>query len=175
MFTKTALLVISILLFSPAVELEKKTVMNNKIELLMPKDWRPMSEQLIKKKYPGPRPPSLVYSDISGAISIAFNHTDSKASPELLEKYKEALKAGLVNAFPDAVWEEEGIIDINGKKAGFFRVITETSDDRIYNYMVFTDVEGRLMVCSFNCTENKLKTWKPVAAQIMTSLKFPGT
>ena len=146
--------------------------MNNKIELLLPKDWKPMSEALVQKKYPGPRPPSLVYSDITGSVSIAFNHTDSKASPDVLDKYKEALKAGLMNAYPDAVWEKEAITEINGKKVGVFEVFTETADDKIYNYMVFTDVEGRLMICSFNCTENRLKTWKPVAQQIVNSLKF---
>ena len=90
----------------------------------------------------------------------------------MLEKYKEVLKSGLESAYPDAVWEEEGITEINGKKAGFFRVITDTPDDKIYNYMVFTDVEGRLMICSFNCTESRLKIWKPLATQIMNSLKF---
>jgi hypothetical protein len=172
MLLKSVLFSLSLLFISPTVELEKRTVMNNKIELLLPKDWKPMSEHLVQKKYPGPRPPSLVYSDITGGISIAFNHTDSKASSELLEKYKEALKAGLVNAYPDAVWEKEAITEINGKKAGVFEVFTETADEKIYNYMVFTDVDGRLMICSFNCTENRLKTWKPVAQQIMSSLKF---
>lgn len=172
MLLKSVLLTLTLLFFSPMVELEKKIVMNNKIELLLPKDWKPMSEQLVQKKYPGPRPPKLVYSDITGAVSIAFNHTDSKASPEVLDKYKEALKAGLMNAYPDAVWEKEAITEINGKKVGVFEVFTETADDKIYNYMVFTDVEGKLLICSFNCTENRLKTWKPVAQQIMNSLKF---
>jgi len=170
MFIKSLLFLL--VLVSPSVELEKKLLMNNKIEILLPKNWKPMPESLVKKKYPGAKPPSLVYSDISGAISIAFNHTDSKASPDMLEKYKEVLKSGLESAYPDAVWEEEGITEINGKKAGFFRVITDTPDDKIYNYMVFTDVEGRLMICSFNCTESRLKIWKPLATQIMNSLKF---
>jgi hypothetical protein len=54
MLLKSVLLTLTLLFFSPMVELEKKTVMNNKIELLLPKDWKPMSEQLVQKKYPGP-------------------------------------------------------------------------------------------------------------------------
>ena len=164
------LAVIGFLILINPIELEKKIVLDNKVEILMPKGWKTMSEEMIQKKYPGVRPPKIVYSDITGSISLAFNHTESKASPEMLEKYKEVLKSSLVAAYPDAVWEEEGIKEINGKKAGVFRVITEAIDDKIYNYMVFTDLDGKLLICSFNCVEKKLKTWKPVAEQIMNSL-----
>lgn len=171
MFLKSLMLGLTVLFISQGVDLEKRVVMNNKIELLLPRGWKPMNESLVKKKYPGPRPPSLVFSDVTGSISIAFNHTESKASPELLEKYKEALKAGLINAYPDAVWEDEGITEINGKKAGFFKVITETADDNMFNYIVFTDVDGKLLICSFNCTQNRLKTWKALSTQIMNSIR----
>ncbi len=154
------------------IDLEKRTVLDGKVEVLLPKDWKPMKEELIKKKYPGARPPKLVYSDISGAVSIAFNHTDSKANPATLDKYREVLKEGLKSAYPDASWEDEGIRELNGKKVGFFKVTTDTPDDRIYNYMLFTDLNGTLLICSFNCTQGRLKTWKPVAEQIMGSLTF---
>jgi hypothetical protein len=154
------------------VELEKKLVLDNKVEILMPRGWKPMSEELIKIKYPGARPPKLVYSDNTGAISIAFNHTDSKASAETLEKYRDVLKESLENAYPNAVWEESGIREINGKKIGFFKVITDTPADKIFNYMLFTDLDGKLLICSFNCVEKKLKEWRPVAEEMMGSIKF---
>jgi hypothetical protein len=154
------------------VELEKKLVLDNKVEILMPRGWKPMSEELIKIKYPGARPPKLVYSDNTGAISIAFNHTDSKASAETLEKYRDVLKESLEKAYPDAVWEESGIREINGKKIGFFKVITDTPADKIFNYMLFTDLDGKLLICSFNCVEKKLKEWRPVAEEMMGSIKF---
>lgn len=154
------------------VELEKKLVLDNKVEILMPRGWKPMSEELIKIKYPGARPPKLVYSDNTGAISIAFNHTDSKASAETLEKYRDVLKESLEKAYPDAVWEESGIREINGKKIGFFKVITDTPADKIFNYMLFTDLDGKLLICSFNCVEKKLKEWRPVAEEMMGSIRF---
>ena len=169
---KNIFLTITLIALSMPIELEKKLILDNKVEILMPKGWKPMSEDLIKIKYPGTRPPKLVYSDNSGAISLAFNHTESKANPDMLEKYKEVLKESLENAYPDAVWEESGIKEVNGKKMGFFRVITDTPNDKIYNYMLFTDFEGKLLICSFNCVEKRLKEWKPVAAEIMNSLSF---
>ncbi|MFM9907721.1 MAG: hypothetical protein ACKVOW_00160 [Chitinophagaceae bacterium] len=172
LFLKNIFGIVLMMALVAPIELEKKSILDNKVELLMPKGWKPMSQDLIKIKYPGVRPPKLVYSDVSGSISIAFNHTDSKASPSMLEKYKEVLKTSLETAYPDAVWEEDGIKEINGKKAGVFRVITEARDDKIYNYMVFTDMDGKLLICSFNCLEKKLKAWKPLAEEIMNSISI---
>ena len=163
---------ITMVAFFTPIELEKKIILDNKVEILMPKEWKPMSEELIKRKYPGTHPPQLVYSDVSGGISLAFNHTDTKASPAILEKHREVLKTSLENAYPHSLWEEEGIKEINGKKVGFFRLITDTPNDRIYNYIVFTDLDGKLLICSFNCVEKKLKDWKPVAQEIMNSMSF---
>lgn len=172
MWIKSVMLFVCLFTAWEAADLEKRTVLDGKVELLLPKDWKPMKEELIKKKYPGARPPKLVYSDVSGAVSIAFNQTDSKANAATLDKYKEVLKEGLKSAYPDATWEEESIRELNGKKVGIFKVTTDTPDDRIYNYMLFTDLNGTLLICSFNCTQGRLKTWKPIAEQIMGSLTF---
>lgn len=152
------------------IELEQRSLLDGKVEILLPKGWKPMSEDLVKIKYPGAKPPKLVYSDVSGAISIAFNLTESNASQSTIEKYHEVLKQSLEKAYPDAVWEETTIREINGKRMGEFRLITDTYNDKIYNQMLFTDLNGKLLICSFNCVETKLKTWKPIAADIMNSL-----
>jgi hypothetical protein len=172
MFYSKFLLTLFCIPFFFPVELEKKVVLDDKVEILMPKGWKPMSDELIRIKYPGARPPKLVYSDNTGAISLAFNHTESKATKEVLDKYAEVLKQSLEKAYPDAVWEESGMKEINGKKVGFFRVITETPNDRIYNYMLFTDLDNKLLICSFNCVEKRLKEWRPVAQEIMESIRF---
>lgn len=172
MLLKSLVLIAATMLAAFAIELEKTTLLDGKLEILMPKGWKPMSEEMVKIKYPGARPPKLVYSDNTGGISLALNHTESKATADNLEKYKEVLKGSLENAYPDATWEETGIKEVNGKKVGFFKVITDTPKDKIYNYMLFTDLDGKLLICSFNCTEKKMKEWKPVAEQMMGSLVF---
>jgi hypothetical protein len=151
-------------------ELEKRSLLDDKIELLVPKAWKQMSEENVKIKYPGPRPPKYVLSDVTGGISLAFNHTDSKATQTDLETYKGVLKGVMNNAYPNAEWLEDGIKEINGKKVAYYKVITDAQSGRIYNQMFFTDLEGKLLICSFNVVENKMKDWKSTADQIMNSL-----
>lgn len=152
------------------VDLEKLSLIDNKIEILVPKGWKPMSEDLIKIKYPGARPPKYVLSDVTGGISLAFNHTDSRATQDQIELYKGVLKSSLTNAFPEAEWIEDSVKLINGKNVGFCKVITNAQSGRIYNQMFFTDLDGKLLICSFNVVENKMKAWKATADEIMNSL-----
>lgn len=153
-------------------ELEKRSLLDDKIEILVPKGWKPMSEEHIKIKYPGARPPKYVLSDVTGGISLAFNHTDSKATQDQIETYKGVLKSSLTNAFPEAEWIDDGVKEINGKKVGFCKVITNAQTGKIYNQMFFTDVDGKLLICSFNVVENKMKDWKAPADEIMNSLSI---
>ncbi len=170
LFLKNSIATLFVVAFFYAIELEPKTLLDGQITILLPKDWRPMSESLIKIKYPGARPPQYVYSDISGGISLAITATDSRATPQQLEQYKSVLKAQLEQAYPDATWEGDGMKMVNGKKLGYFKLMTDAADTRIYNQMFFTDMKGKLLLMSFNCVENKLKPWRPVADSIMNSL-----
>ncbi len=151
-------------------ELEKRTLLDDKIELLVPKNWKQMSEENIKIKYPGARPPKYVLSDVTGGISLAFNHTDSRATQEQIETYKNVLKSSLTSAYPEAEWIADSVKVINGKKVGFCKVITNTQSGKIYNQMFFTDLDGKLLICSFNVVENKMNDWKSTADEIMNSL-----
>lgn len=159
-----------VVIFFVQAELEKRSLLDDKIEILVPKGWKPMSEDLIKIKYPGARPPKYVLSDVTGGISLAFNHTDTRATQEQIEAYKGVLKSTLSNAFPEAEWLEDSVKMINGKKVGFCKVITNALSGRIYNQMFFTDLDGKLLICSFNVVENKMKDWRISADEIMNSL-----
>ncbi len=169
-FSATLLLVAVFL----APELEQRSVLNDKISILVPKDWKPMPESLKKIKYPGEKPPQLVLSDRSGGLSLAINHTGSKATPKELGRYAQALENSLRNAYPDAIWEGIGNEKINGKQVCYFKVITETADGKIYNQMFFTDLDSTLLIFSFNAIEKRIKDWKPIADSMMYSLRIKG-
>ena len=38
--------------------------------------------------------------------------------------------------------------------------------------MFFTDMEGKLLISTFNCTENSITEWEQTADEIMNSLKI---
>jgi hypothetical protein len=152
------------------IDLEKRTFFDGKVEILMPIEFEKMSEDMMSVKYPNGRRPTLVYTDKTGGVNVAFNHTASKATPDQIDAYKESFVSMFKNLYPSADWKGTGLKEINGKKVGYMELITPAIDTKIYNLMFFTDLDGRLLLCTFNCVERKQTDWIEPAQQIMNSL-----
>lgn len=155
-----------------SVILEKKTVLKNKVEILIPKDFEIMSDEIMRLKYPSERRPTLVYSDKTTGINVAFNHTTNKATQSQIVAYKNSMVSTFKNLYPSAKWIGEGVKLINGRKVGYLELVTPAVDQKIYNLIFFSDLDGRLLLSTFNCVEKKQKDWQGSAHQIMQSLKL---
>jgi hypothetical protein len=168
---KTLLIIISTLFAFSFIDLEKRTLVDNRVEILVPKDFKEMSQDLINIKYPGKNRPKLILTDDGGTTNLAFSLLENPADSTLIEVYKDAIKTSYKNKFPTATWIAEGVTRVNGKKVGFLKLIADAQDQRIFNYLFFTDSEGKLLLGTFNCVEKNMKTWQPMAEQIISSLK----
>lgn len=158
--------------FTVNIDLETKSLLNDKVELKVPKEFDIMSEELIKMKYPSERRPTLVYSNESGGINVALNLTQNQASQQLIPAYKDNFVKTFKNLYPSAEWKNSGVNTINGRKVGYLELVTPAMDTEIYNLMFFTDLDGKLLLCTFNCTKKSIEEWTPTAKEIMNSLKI---
>src|SRR5690606_9734500 len=113
-----------------------------------------------------------VYSNESGGINVALNWTEDKASQELIPPYKDNFVQAFKNMYPSADWKNSGIKMINGRKVGYLELVIPAIDTEIYNLMFFTDLDGKLLLCTFNCTKKSIHEWTPAAKEIMNSLKI---
>jgi hypothetical protein len=168
----TVLTIVLTTAFTVTVDLETKSLLNDRVELKIPKDFDIMPEELMKMKYPSERRPTLVYSNESGGINVALNLTQSQTNQELIPAYKENLVNTFKNAYPSAEWKDSGVRTINGRKVGYLELVTPAIDTEIYNLMFFTDLDGKLLLCTFNCTKKSIDEWTPTAKEIMNSLKI---
>ena len=154
-----------------APKVEKRRLLDGRIELLMPVGFTEMTPESLKSKYPSSKPPQLVITDERGATNVALTWSQSSASQAELSSYKVYLQAALEKAQPKAKWYNQGIQDIDGRQVGYLELLTPVPDGVIYNLIFFTDMEERLLMVSFNCLEEEIAIWKPTAQQIMKSLR----
>jgi hypothetical protein len=166
----TALLAISAGISN--IELVTKSLLNDKVEMKVPKDFDIMKEEMLQLKYPSEQRPTLVFTDEPGTINVALNHIQSKASQASIVLYKDNFLKTFKNVYPSAEWKGSGVLEVNGRKVGYLELVTPAIDTDIYNLMFFTDVEGRLLLCTFNCTKEKMAEWTPVGQQILHSLRI---
>ena len=168
-------LILTIVLFpfitmaQPIIELENKTILNAALEIKIPKGFDIMAEELMELKYPSQRRPTLVYSNKSGGINVGFNLTLQKADQNIIEQYLGVFESSFKNAYPSAEWISAGIKIINGRKIGCLEMITPAMDTKIYNLIFFSDLNEKLLLCTFNCTEKDKSQWEEAAHEIMNS------
>ena len=168
-----AFLLIVVLAFTGAgIEFETKSLLGNKIMLKIPKGFNIMSEEMAVLKYPADRRPTLIYTNESGGINVALNLTSNKAIQAQMPAYKDNFVKAFKNLYPSAEWKQTGVKEVNGRKVGFIEFITPAVDTKIYNLIFFTDLNGQLLLCTFNCTEKNIGQWQPAAQEIMASLKL---
>lgn len=159
--------------FAMTIELETKSLLDNKIELKIPKAFRIMPEEMIKIKYPSERRPTLVYSNESGGINVALNLTVHEANQDNISTYKDNFVTTFKSMYPTSEWIGNGVNEINGRQVGYLELITPAFDAKIYNLIFFTHLDGKLLMCTFNCTKKDMTEWAPVAREIMNSLNIP--
>ncbi|WP_334214662.1 hypothetical protein [Salinimicrobium catena] len=153
------------------IELEKRSLLNNRLELKIPKDFQIMSEEMLNTKYPSANRPKMVYTNKTGGINVALNLTESQASQSQIDSYKDYLVQTFESVYPSAEWKSSGVTTINGRKIGYLELVTPAIDAEIYNLIFFTDLDGKLLLCTFNCTVDSMNEWSPAAKEIMHSLR----
>lgn len=151
-------------------ELTHRSILHGQVDILIPKNFVVMTQEMVKIKYPSSRRPSLVYSNSNLSVNVAFNLTQHQVTQSLLDSYRRGMVATMKKAHPSAMWKGTGMTTIKGRKVGYCELITHAIDQKVYNLIFFTDVNNRLLMCTFNCVEKKLPVWETTAKQIMNSL-----
>jgi hypothetical protein len=166
----SSLIILLLFSFTAPPTLVRRTILDGKANILLPSDFLIMPEEAILKKYPKDRRPTLVYTDPTGGVNVAFNHTATKLAQKDIEAYRQSFVKTFKQLYPQAEWKLSGVKSVNDRNVGFVEVITPATDTRIYNLIFFTDMEGRLLMCTFNCVEAIHKDWVLPAQKIMNSL-----
>ncbi|MBI6865578.1 hypothetical protein JD967_19505 [Lysinibacillus fusiformis] len=157
------------------VQVMEQPLLDGKMIIRMPKLFSIMSAELASLKYPSERRPNLIYTDTSSSINLAFNLTPHRLNEDGVAAFQENMMDILEQAQPSADWLDTDVQKIDGKTVGFLEVITPAIDGEIFNLMFFASVEGRALIGTFNCMEDDLDTWRPIARAMMESLQFTSS
>jgi hypothetical protein len=151
------------------IQLDTISILSDSVTLLIPTSFNIMSEDMAKIKYPMENRPTLIYTNDTGSINIAFQYTQSQASSSDIQEITDALKANFEHLYPSAQWYTSEVKRINDKDIGVLELLTPAVDTEIFNLMWFTDLDGKLLIATFNCTESQMDDWKPIGEAILSS------
>ncbi len=147
-------------------------LLKGKILIQMPDGFDIMSEEMLAAKYPANQRPTLVYTNKDGSINFAFNHTANQITEDKLPEVLPVFVQQFNSIYPQIQWFKKDIEKINGKSFIIMEFITPAVDTRIYNLMYITELEGKMLMCSFNCMESQKKEWEAVAKESLNSVEM---
>ncbi|WP_162550103.1 hypothetical protein [Hymenobacter nivis] len=153
------------------IELIKKHVLSERVEILIPKGFEVMSEQQMDFNYAKAQSrPSVIFTN-NNLVSLAFNYSDNEADQDMVDVYAATFAKTYHKQYKDATWFGDGVKNINNHKVGYLEFMKPEMGHQVYTLVFFTDVQGKLMICTFNCADRQKPEWEPVAKQIMLSVK----
>lgn len=152
-------------------QVEKVRLLNGKVLTFLPSGFKIMSEEMLAAKYPASNRPTLVYTNDDGSINFAFNHTANQITEEKLPEVLPAFVQQFNSIYPQIQWIKKDIEAMNGKNFVAMEFITPAVDTRIYNLMYVTELEGKMLMCSFNCMESQKSEWESKAKQALNSVE----
>lgn len=138
------------------------------LELSIPDHFTEMSTEMKRFKYPRGNSPGLVYTDKAAAVNVALSYTSTviKEGDLLVLKvtYGEQLSQG-VEGFQSRMER------INGSDFVVFEFMSQAIDTKVYNQMFFTELNGRLLMGTFNCTQALKEEWQSKGKVILSSIR----
>lgn len=176
LFPATLCLMLLLTAFRPFAEVEliKKRVLSERVEILIPKGFEVMSEQQMDFNYAKAQSrPSVIYTN-SKEASLAFTYTDNTADQDMIDMYSESFYKTYTKQFKEAKWYNHGVKEVNGRKVGYLELMKPDVNREVYTLVFFSDVEGKLLMCTFTCADRQKPEWENVAKQIMSSFKANG-
>jgi hypothetical protein len=143
---------------------------SNRFEIAMCKNLDHMSQPLFELKYPFENFSSThAYSNEDGTVTLLISPREEKADQKDLPNYQQTFTSNFANN-PSIDFKRCEIKKIDSRDFIIVEMITPAVDSQIYNLMYVTSVEGKLLVCTFNCTLDKLAEWQPIGEKMLNSI-----
>jgi len=151
---------------------EETECLDGKINLMLPRTFKPMSPQMLELKYPSQNRPKWVYTNADGTINVAVNHTTNRLPQEDLPLFKQSMIQILRQTQKLTKWYGDHDRKIDDRDVAICEFLTPVVNANLYHFMLFTSLEDRALMCTFNCTDREMEDWQPIASAIMNSIRF---
>jgi len=151
--------------------LSETSLLGGRVKMLLPRDFEPLDDQMLRVKYPTGDRPALVYTDKTTEVNVALQHTQYQMSAEkMVEECAEAIVA-FKSGFPAwSEWFRSELHPINGRPFLLFELRTPALDTRVRNIMAVTSLDNRMLVISFNVTRELERQWLAAGNRIIESI-----
>lgn len=150
------------------IETEYTHIDNKNFYIKIPKNFKALDYETIIKKYNGDVP-NVVFSNDETTINIAISTTENEMNNRQIKGYIEYMN-NLLKDYSEIV--NTKFYEVDNHNIGQIKLISNATDTKIYNNMICFSYDDKLVIITFNCTEDLKDEWSNVGDFIIDSLFF---
>lgn len=178
-----SLLLLSLTLGSRSQQIPlKKTQVTEKISIMVPEEFIPMSPQDIRNKFISYRDPIAGYTSQDRSVDLVVNVSKTPWSNQDMELLKDFYENNIRNLFDNVEFQKNQLEAINGRGYAVFEFTSTVQGDpnsirnkapvHDYRYMLYTVEDFSVYIFTFYCPARFKDRWKAAAADIMSNIVF---
>lgn len=148
----------------------RTSVLSGKASMVLPEGYIKMPTSMLDVKYPqkAQRPQEAWYVESEGGkVSIAFSTTGNAMSEAQVPQFAKVMKEQLKAFSPDVV-----NVTVEGRKMSRLEMTTPAADGNIYNVMQLSSFDGKMMISTFNVTEDLKDKYTEKGIVALSTLKY---
>ena len=151
---------------------ERVNLYDNQFSVMLPKSYVDLPPALAKLKYPAENRPAVIKTNDDTTVNFAFGYYKQDFSQAQVESAAKGLKAGLGRLTPGARFFDTQVLQTDDEiKFSCFDFLSNALDTELYQLFGFVPVQGKFLHVIFNAPSKMMRTWNPVAMQVLKSIR----
>jgi Flp pilus assembly secretin CpaC len=159
------------LISGPVQAAEAINIPDTTVSLQAPTGFTPLTDAEIAAKFPRTNPPKYVVGNARRTTSIAYDLKPNPIKEAELEKGLGVFETMLARVIPGLVWKRKEIIEQAGQRWIYLEMTSTAIDTDIYNIMLITPFDGKMLVFNFNATKNDFATQEAALRASVASIR----
>ncbi len=151
--------------------LEEKNLYEDKLKIILPKDFDLMNDDLLNSKYPSNEELEYVYTSEDTTVNFNFSLEEGEILNEEVEEIRDIILNEFTRMYPHSEMEDIKIIEKENKKIGTFSFVVNVIDGELFNKMYFIPLKMGLLILTFSCDIFQKKEWENILDDIILTIE----
>jgi hypothetical protein len=168
----TITIFITLTAFSIAIA-EPIKVGDTEVTFEPPKGFKAVPQKIIDVKWPTNRAPKFVVGNESASTTVAYDLKPHVIPQNQLGEVQKQFTQLFGRMIPGLKWKKNEIVEHSGRKWLFMEMTSSALDTDIYNIMMITGYEKRMLIFNFNSTKEDFPKYEKALRASLDSIKIP--
>ena len=152
-------------------EFEERDFFDEKLKLVLPKDFEDMPEEITDSKYSDQTKPDIIKCNENGSVYFSLKIIDKILEEEKVEALKDEMKEAIKNTNPINVFYEDGVLEVNSKNVGFLEFKSYGVEGPLCSLMFFLEFQGEILIGTFCCPYEEYGEWREIVFHVIKNIQ----